>query len=103
MIHRTYTKLLQHHSSGHALYSPVPAEQIRPGSLGYFDGMGCWHSLAHDIKSVAWPVRSFDGELRVLSHEPYGVDVIASEGIENFKASIGVSGTYTIRSHVVNS
>jgi hypothetical protein len=96
MIHRTYAKLLRHHSSGHALYHPVTTEEIRPGSLGFFDDIGGWHSLSYDVKCVEWPVQPFKGDLRILTHEPYAVEELTSEGKENISATLGLSGGYMI-------
>jgi len=76
------------------VYSPVPTEQIRPGSLGFFDGFGGWHSLSYDVKSVEWPVRPFEGDLQIVTHEPYGVQDLTSEGIENLTVGLGLSGRY---------
>ena len=92
MTHYIYAKALKNYSSGHALYHPVPAEQIRPGSLGTFDEDGNWQSLAYDVKSVEWPIPLFAGHLQTETEPAYTVDELRAEIKGKLGASLGVNG-----------
>ena len=45
-----YARLLKPHSLGYGLYFPVPANNIRPGALGFFDDEGRWRTLQVDVR-----------------------------------------------------
>ena len=41
-----YAKLMKNYSLGTALYTPLPYRFFRPGSVGYFHGIGSWNPIA---------------------------------------------------------
>jgi hypothetical protein len=53
--HQTYARVLRWHSFGHALYHPVPAADLRPGSVGFFDENGRWCKLIPTGQWVDFP------------------------------------------------
>jgi len=98
MIHRIYAELLKNYSSGHALYYPIPADKVRPGALGYFDGTGAWQSLANDVKSVEWPIPPFTGNLQTTADPAYQVDEFRSEGTLKVGGKFGLNARYDVQS-----
>lgn len=58
-LHKQYAAALAHHSEGHALYHPVSASILQPGSVGYFDFDGDWQPIviltdSNALRSGSW-------------------------------------------------
>ncbi|KAK4078310.1 uncharacterized protein Triagg1_3326 [Trichoderma aggressivum f. europaeum] len=49
-LDRVYAKLLSNHPYGWALYKKVTTQDMHPGSCGYFDSDGDWHTIV-DLRS----------------------------------------------------
>jgi hypothetical protein len=83
-VHHTYARLLSQHSLGHALYHPVTADNLRPGSIGFFDDNGHWCSLANYPGVI--PV-----DLGVPNPGQLGKRLLASRKLGDLKVNVGVS------------
>lgn len=44
-LHVKYARAFENDSFGLSLYHPHPANDLRPGACGYFNGLGKWHTL----------------------------------------------------------
>ncbi|KAF3013211.1 hypothetical protein E8E14_005134 [Neopestalotiopsis sp. 37M] len=59
-LDRVFAELLRHHAYGWALFKKVTAEDMHPGSCGYFDSEGDWVQAvdltlpSHDLLSEGW-------------------------------------------------
>lgn len=53
-LERVYADQMRHHPYGYALYHPASTTTLRPGSVGFFDGLGFWNPIAHleDLPSL---------------------------------------------------
>ena len=88
-IHRTYEKALKHHPWGSALYIPVNAKSMYPGSIGVFNDDGHWIKANWDVMSKD---HGFDGSIAAedlqLTSQPMKLDVVHSERIRNMKVQV---------------
>ena len=46
-LERVYVEQMRHHPYGFALFHPASTSALQPGSVGFFDELGFWHSIAH--------------------------------------------------------
>ena len=85
--HKTFAQLLKWHGIGHALYSPVTADRLRPCSVGYFDDSGSWNAL---------PATPIDpSEIRLVSEGPRDRSPMTSQSIQNYGAKLNISFEYS--------
>jgi hypothetical protein len=90
--HKTFARLLKWHGIGHALYSPVTADRVRPGTIGYFDN-GSWNAL---------PVAPFDSsEIRLVTEGPRGRSPMTSQSIQKYGATLNLSFEYAASMYVL--
>ena len=46
-LHAIYARAFKNDSFGLSLYHPRPADDLKPGSCGYFNEHGVWRTLFH--------------------------------------------------------
>lgn len=68
-LDRVYAKLLSNHPYGWALYKKVTTQDMQPGSCGYFDSDGDWHTIVDllspdDLTIHGWALP--DGKINEL-------------------------------------
>lgn len=83
-VHHTYARLLSWHSVGHALYHPVTSDDLRPGSIGFFDDNGYWCSLPNQQEMIV----AYFGPPKT---NPLGTQLLASQNMGDLKLDVGVS------------
>ena len=87
-IHRTYEKALKHHPWGSALYIPVNAKNMYPGSIGFFNDDGHWIKASWDVTSKDHGFDPIAAEELQLNSRPFNWDVVHSEKISNMKVKV---------------
>lgn len=88
--HKKFAKLLRHHSHGFALYHPVPAIEMKVGSLGMFDDNGHWFEIYPDIRSASLS-RPYGGPLIPLERGAGRSGVFSSTSIKSLDVGLGAS------------
>jgi hypothetical protein len=58
-LDQTYSKLMQAHPYGTALYKPQSSRTFHPGSVGYFDAVGNWNPIADLVVNTELPSTPF--------------------------------------------
>jgi len=88
--HKKFAKLLKHHAHGFALYHPVPAMEMKVGSLGMFDDNGHWFEIYPDLRFAALS-RPYNGLLVPLERGAGQSGVFSSTSIKSLDVGLGAS------------
>jgi hypothetical protein len=86
LLDQTYSKLMQNHPYGTALYKPQSSRNFHPGSIGYFDAVGNWNPVA-DLTS------GNEGLSTVFSPFPSDQLVLAPEQTQTWGPKVGQQTT----------
>jgi len=81
-LDQTYSKLMQVHPYGNALYKPQSSKTFHPGSIGYFDSLGNWNPVADLISST-------DVLSTVFSPPPSDQLILAPEETQTWGPKLG--------------
>lgn len=95
-LHKVYQCLLKNNSLGNALSWPIPRDKIFPRSIGYFDGIGHWHLVAH-AQSMLSPIIPFSGMTLIEGPSP-GNCFLSAGNNKGLGLEFGVTAEYTYSS-----
>jgi hypothetical protein len=84
-VNKIYADLLSHHPFGHALYFPINSEDIRPGSVGFFDHHGHWHILR---ERTGFPLEPSMDDVRFGREECVQIPVFQSHSLQKFEVTL---------------
>jgi hypothetical protein len=83
---KLYQRLLQKNSLGNALYFPVKASELSPGSIGYFNQNGQWYGVG-SVLSLGIP---YCRDLSTNDTGSYGGGQIHSANVKSVQVEAGI-------------
>jgi hypothetical protein len=87
-LHKTYERLLKHHSHGSALYTPVQAKDIYPGCIGAFNNDGHWIRATFDATTAGLAFTPLDQSELMIESRTMKLDGIHSQKISDVKLKV---------------
>jgi hypothetical protein len=82
-VFRTYGDLLKWHNKGHAIWEPLLADEIKVGSVGYFNSHGRWESLFDSVKDTPCTT-NFAKDIKLVTTEAEKLREFPSEHLQVF-------------------